>query len=73
MANRHQQLAEKVVTVFRESLGDATCGQITEAQFEDLALMIREAIAEELEEAAGIVEEALKDLRARIEKPDLGM
>lgn len=73
MSERHQELAEKVVSAFKERLSEHARGQITDAQFEDLSLMIREVIAVELEGAANLMDEVLKKLRADIEKPDLGL
>jgi hypothetical protein len=35
--------------------------------------MIREAIAEELNAAARVMEEALLKIRAQVEKPELGL
>ncbi len=71
MTDRHQELAERVVATFKQTLSEAALQNISDARFEDLALMIREAIAEELDEAATIVEDAAKRLRRQVERPNL--
>ena len=73
MTDRHNTLAQNVVKAFKESLSDAAREHITEAQFEDLTLMVREAIAEELTRAAELFEAALAKLRSEIEKPELDL
>ena len=48
-------------------------GQISDAQYTDLAQMIDQAIAEEAAAAADLLDEALKTLRAHSHKADLGL
>ena len=71
MSDRHRELAEDVVRTFKGTLSQTALANITDAQFEGLALMVREAIAEELDTAANIVEEAAKRLRREVEKRNL--
>ncbi len=73
MTDKQRPTVVKVIEAFRSRLSDTARNQITDAQFADLAMMIEEAIAEELGTAADIVEEALKKLRAVTPKPDLGL
>ncbi len=73
MTNRHQQTAEKIVATFKQSLDKNIAQQITEAQFNTLTLMIREAMGEEAGFAAEQLEQVIRKLRAESEKPDLGM
>ena len=44
MTYRHHKLAENVVAAFKETLSDGARERITEAQFEDLTLMVRSLI-----------------------------
>lgn len=73
MADRHYELAEKVVETFKSSLSETAREQISDSQFGELALMIREAISEELETATDLIEEVARKLREGVEKPDLGL
>jgi len=73
MTNRHQQTAEKIVATFKQSLEKNIAQQITEAQFNTLTLMIREAMGEEAGFAAEQLEQVIRKLRAESEKPELGM
>ena len=73
MTNRHQERAEKIVATFKQSLDKKVAKQITDAQFNTLTLMIREAMGEEAGFAAEQLEQVIRKLRAESEKPDLGM
>ena len=73
MADRHQELAQKVVNTFKQSLSDQVREQITDAQFNELALMIREAISEELKEAAELIDAIAKKLRSQTDDQELGL
>ena len=73
MADRHQELAQKVVNTFKQSLSDQVREQITDAQFNELALMIREAISEELKEAAELMDAIAKKLRSQTDDQELGL
>jgi len=75
MSEPHQQLAQKVVRSFKASLSEEALAGISEAQFEDLAIMIQEAVAEALGDAAELVSAVVRQLReecARL-KPDMEM
>ncbi len=73
MTDRPEELAQKVVQAFKARLPDATRKQIPEVQFDELVAMIREAISKELTNAAEIVEQAAKELRAAVKRPDIGL
>lgn len=73
MTDRHYELAAKVVEAFKSGLSGTAREQISDSQFGQLTIMIREAISEELETAADLIEEVAKKLREGVEKPDLGL
>ena len=73
MSNRHQERALKVVNSFKHILHEDACQLITDAQFEELALMVNEAIADELNNCAELVENVVKQIRGELNKPSLGM
>lgn len=73
MINRHQEQANKIVSAFKDALDESTCQQITDSQFEILALMIRDALKDELATAAELVEEIVRKLRSESEKTGIGM
>ncbi len=73
MTEETEELAEKVVAIFKHNLSDAAREQIREADFNELALMIREAISEELSRATDMVEEVVRKLRSEADKPELGL
>lgn len=73
MTEETEELAEKVVATFKHNLSDAAREQIREADFNELSLMIREAISEELSRATDMVEEVVLKLRSETDKPELGL
>jgi hypothetical protein len=73
LANRHQELAQKVVNTFKQGLSDQVRDQITDAQLNELVLMIREAISEELKDAAELIDGIAKRLRSQTDDQELGL
>jgi len=73
MTNRHDALADKVVKAFRNSLSDAARAQISDAEFDALAAMVREALSDELKAAADLVDGVTRRLRGEAETPELGL
>jgi hypothetical protein len=73
MANRHHQRADKVVAEFKEIIGEAACAGISNAHFEDLALLIRDAITDELLEAAELIEIVARKIRSDTDLHEIGL
>lgn len=73
MTDGQRPMVGKIVEKFKEELDPAVRDQITGAQYSALAIMIEEAIAEEVGSAASMVEEVGKKLRARVGGGELGM
>ena len=73
MTEETEELAEKVVATFKHNLSEAAREQVSEADFNELSLMIREAISEELSRATDMVEEVVRKLRSETDKPELGL
>lgn len=71
MSNRHQEVAEKAVGAFKELLSQKALEQISDRQFDELVLIIREALSKELESAIEIAEDRVKRLRTQRERPEL--
>ena len=73
MTDETQELADKVVATFKNNLNEAVRAQIRDADFNELTLMIQQAISEELARATDMIEEVARKLRSDTDKPDLGM
>jgi hypothetical protein len=73
MSNRHHQRADKVVTEFKDIIGESACKQISDAHFQDLTLLIRDAISDELLAAAELVEKLAQHLRSETDILELGL
>jgi hypothetical protein len=73
MTENQRPVVEKIIQAFRSQLSDSVREQISSAKFADLAIMIDEAIAEEIASAADLVEEVARKLRVSARGPDLGL
>jgi len=73
MSNNQRPIVGKIVDRFQSQLDDSVRQQITNAQFAELALMIEEAISEEVGAAADAVDEVVKKLRASTRKAEIGL
>lgn len=71
MNQRHQKLADQVLTAFRSDLDQADQQRIGEARFETLHGLICEALSDELKLVSGRVEAVVKEMRAEIDQPEL--
>jgi hypothetical protein len=73
MVNRHHQRADKLVTEFKQIIGESICAQISDANFQDLTLLIRDAITDELLAAAELVEKVAMKIRRDTDLHQLGL
>ena len=71
MNQRHQNLADQVLTAFRSELDETDRQRIGEARLQRLHALICEALSDELELVSGRVEAVVKELRAEIDRPAL--
>ena len=73
MSELRAELAEKVVRGFKDVLSEAARESISDAHFEDLSLMVQDAIAEALSRAADRVADVERTLRSEAGRPELGL
>jgi len=73
MANKHHQRADKVVAEFKEIIGEPACAGISNAHFQDLVLLIRDAITDELLEAAELIEVVARKIRSDTDLHEIGL
>jgi hypothetical protein len=73
MNQRHQDLADHVISVFRDGLDETARACVGDRGFKQLHALIREALAEELKVTSGRLEELLRELRSEVDRPDLGL
>ena len=71
MTNRHHQRADKVVAEFKEIIGESVCNQIPDAHFQDLTLLVRDLISDELLAAAELIEKVAHHLRSETDIHEL--
>jgi hypothetical protein len=73
VSNRHHIRADKVVVEFKEIIGESVCSQISAAHFQDLALLVRDAITDEVLAAAERMEKVIKEIRSETDLHELGI
>ena len=73
MGNRHHQRADKAVMEFKEVIGESVCSQISKAHFEDLTLLIRDAITDEVLSATERMEMVIRKIKSETDLNELGI
>jgi len=73
MAQNQRPVVGEIIDTFQSRLSKSVCEQIGSAQFTDLAIMIDEAIREEIASAADLVEDVARKLRENSRGPELGL
>ena len=64
MTNRHHQRADKMVAEFKNIIGESICNQIPSAHFQDLTLLVRDLISNDLLVAAKLIDKVAQQLRS---------
>jgi hypothetical protein len=73
MAENQRQVVTEIIDNFKARLSKSVCEQIGSAQFDDLAIMIDEAINTEIASAADMLENLTRKLRESARGPELGL
>ena len=73
MNDHNEQLAKKVVEVFKNNISAEARVHISETEFNELAQIVREALSLEMAEAVEMVAELEKRMKARTDNPDLDL
>jgi hypothetical protein len=71
MSNRHEALADRVVSAFRDLFDAGEQQRIGEARFQDLHGMVCEVLSEELDATTERIQALLQELRSEAEKLEL--
>ncbi len=70
---RHAEAARKVVQSFRAILAPRALQEITADEFAELEILVHEALADELHQAAEQMGDLVQRLRAEVDMPQLGL
>lgn len=73
MTERHRERAQKVVDSFKALLDPGALDAIAPSEFEQLSLIVQQALSEELHDAAEQVEALAHKLRSGTSMSDVGM
>jgi hypothetical protein len=73
MTIQNEQLAQKVIEVFKKNISEEALAHISETEFQTLAQIVREALSLEMTEAVEMVDKLEKQLREKAEHLDLDL
>jgi len=73
MAENQRPVVTEIIDTFKSRLSKSVREQIGSAQFDDLAIMIDEAINTEIASAADMMENVTRKLRESARGPELGL
>jgi len=73
MTIQNEQLAQKVIEIFKQNISEDTRAHISEAEFQRLAQIVREALSLEITEVAEMVDNLEKQLREKAVHLDLDL
>jgi len=73
MAENQRPVVTEIIDTFKSRLSKSVREQIGSAQFDDLAIMIDEAIRAEIASAAEMLENVTRKLRESARGPELGL
>ena len=73
MAENQRPVVTEIIDNFKSRLSKSVREQIGSAQFDDLAIMIDEAINTEIASAADMLENVTRKLRESARAPELGL
>jgi len=73
MKNRNEQLAQKVVDVFKQNISADARAHITETEFNELAQIVLEALEIEMSEAVEMVDELERRLKERAGRREMDL
>ncbi len=73
MAENQRPVVTEIIDNFKSRLSKSVREQIGSAQFDDLAIMIDEAINTEIASAADMLENVIRKLRESARGPELGL
>jgi len=73
MTIQNEQLAQKVIEVFKKNISEEARAHISETEFQTLAQIVKEALSLEMTEAAEMVDKLEKQLREKALHLDLDL
>jgi hypothetical protein len=73
MTIQNEQLAQKVIEIFKKNISEDARAHISETEFQTLAQIVREALSLEITEVAEMVDKLEKQLREKAGRLDLDL
>ena len=73
MSIENNQLADRVVIAFKGILSDETKSYISDKEFHQLNLIVREALSQQLSQTADVIDDVSKRLRSMTDHQDIDL
>lgn len=73
MTTKNDQLADKVVIAFKNILSEEAKSHISDKEFHELSLIVREALSQQLSQTADIIDDVSRQLRSMTDHQDIGL
>ena len=73
MTIENDQLADKVVTAFKNILNDETKSHVSDKEFHELNLIVREALSQQISQTADIIDDVSRQLRSIMDHQDISL
>ncbi|NOQ77282.1 MAG: hypothetical protein GQ475_05765 [Methylococcaceae bacterium] len=73
MTIANDQLADKVVIAFKNILSEESKSQLSDKEFHELNLIVREALSQQISQTADMVDDISKQLRSMTDHQDIGL
>ena len=73
MSIENNQLADRVIIAFKNILSDDAKSHISDKEFHELNLIVREALSQQLSQTAEAVDDLSRQLRSKIDHQDIGL
>ncbi|MCK5189727.1 MAG: hypothetical protein KAR12_06695 [Methylococcales bacterium] len=73
MTIENDKLADKVVIAFKNILSDEMKSHLSDKEFHELNLIVREALSQQLSQTADVIDDVSRKLRSMTDHQDIGL
>jgi len=73
MSIENNHLADRAITAFKSILSDDAKSHLSDKEFHELTLIVREALSQQLSHTADVVDDLSRQLRSMIDHQDIDL
>ena len=73
MSIENNQLADRVIIAFKNILSDEAKSHISDKEFHELHLIVREALSQQLSQTVEAIDDLSREIRSKIGHQDIGL